>query len=72
MTKRYYARAALGKVITCHICLQPVSHCLWYIEGNTVYNRWSRMCQMCAIDYFEGDGKKFDSETHKLLEVING
>ena len=71
MRKRYYARAALGKEMTCHICLQPVSFCLWYIEGMTIYKRESRMCQICALDYWEGPGKKYDSETHKLLEVID-
>lgn len=70
MTKRYYARSALGKVLTCHICLQPVSLCLWYVEGMSIYKREARMCQVCCLDYWIGTGKKFDSETHEVLEEI--
>jgi len=70
MTKYYNARRALGKVITCHICLQPVSNELWYIEGMTIYKYNARMCALCAVDYFAGNGKKLDSKTHKLMEVI--
>jgi len=72
MIKRYYARQALGKVLTCYICLQPVNLCLWYVEGKTIYGPEARMCEMCYPVYGTGHGKKFDSTTHKVMEVLDG
>ena len=70
MTNYWKIKRHLGKVMTCHICLQPLSNCSWYIEGITIFEHESKICQVCAIDYFKGPGEKRDSITHKILEVL--
>jgi len=75
MTKRYYARAALGKVVTCHICLQAVANELWFVDGLTTLGLKAKMCASCFKDYSipNYNYKKIDSITFRpYKEVVRG
>ena len=65
----------MGKVVTCHICLQAVTNELWFVDGMTTLGGKAKMCASCFLDYHVPMLKyeKIDSITFKpYKEVVNG
>ena len=72
MPKYYHPRAALGKVVTCHICLQAVANELWFVDGMTTTGLKAKMCASCFLDYHVPyvEYEKIDSITFKPFKEI--